>query len=76
MAFRLANGMFAPLWSAAHIDHIQISATETVGVETRGEYYDKTGVVRDMLQNHLLQMLAFVCMESPESLDPAVVREE
>jgi len=74
MAFRLANGMFAPLWNAAHIDHIQISATETVGVETRGEYYDKTGVVRDMLQNHLLQMLAFVCMEPPESLDPAGVQ--
>jgi glucose-6-phosphate 1-dehydrogenase len=49
LAFRLANGMFAPLWDARHIDHIQISATETVGVETRGGYYDKTGVVRDML---------------------------
>jgi len=75
LAFRLANGMFAPLWNAAHIDHIQITATETVGVETRGEYYDKTGVVRDMLQNHLLQMLAYVCMEPPESLDPDVVRD-
>jgi len=75
LAFRLANGMFAPLWNARHIDHIQISATETVGVETRGEYYDKTGVVRDMLQNHLLQMLAYVCMEPPESLDPTAVRD-
>ena len=75
LAFRLANGMFAPLWNAAHIDHIQISATETVGVETRGEYYDKTGVIRDMLQNHLLQMLAYVCMEPPASLDPSAVRE-
>jgi len=75
LAFRLANSMFAPLWNAAHIDHIQITATETVGVETRGEYYDKTGVVRDMLQNHLLQMLAYVCMEPPESLDPDVVRD-
>jgi glucose-6-phosphate 1-dehydrogenase len=75
LAFRLANGMFAPLWNAAHIDHIQISATETVGVESRGEYYDKTGVVRDMLQNHLLQMLAYVCMEPPASLDPGAVRE-
>jgi len=76
LAFRMANGMFAPLWNAAHIDHIQISATETVGVETRGEYYDKTGVVRDMLQNHLMQMLAYVCMEPPSSLEPSVVRDE
>jgi glucose-6-phosphate 1-dehydrogenase len=75
LAFRLANPMFAPLWNAAHVDHIQITATETVGVETRGGYYDKTGVVRDMLQNHLLQMLAYVCMEPPESLDPGVVRD-
>jgi glucose-6-phosphate 1-dehydrogenase len=75
LAFRMANAMFAPLWNAAHIDHIQITATETVGVETRGEYYDKTGVVRDMLQNHLLQMMAYVCMEPPESLDPGVVRD-
>ena len=58
LAFRLANGMFAPLWNGRHIDHIQISATETVGVETRGGYYDRTGVVRDMIQNHLLQMMA------------------
>ena len=75
LAFRMANGIFAPLWNADHIDHIQISAAETVGVETRGEYYDKTGVVRDMLQNHLLQMLAYVCMEPPESLDPNAVRD-
>ena len=75
LAFRLANPLFAPLWNARHIDHIQISATETVGVETRGEYYDRTGVVRDMLQNHLMQMLAYVCMEPPESLEPDVVRD-
>ena len=75
LAFRLANGMFAPLWNGRHIDHIQISATETVGVETRGGYYDRTGVVRDMIQNHLLQMMAYVCMEPPVSLDPAAVRD-
>ena len=75
LAFRLANGMFAPLWNGRHIDHIQISATETVGVETRGGYYDRTGVVRDMIQNHLLQMMAYVCMEPPASLDPAAVRD-
>ena len=75
LAFRLANGMFAPLWNGRHIDHIQISATETVGVETRGGYYDRTGVVRDMIQNHLMQMLAYVCMEPPASLDPSDVRD-
>ncbi len=76
LAFRMANPMFAPLWNAAHIDHIQISAAETVGVETRGDYYDTTGVVRDMIQNHLMQILAYVCMEPPESLDPESIREE
>ncbi len=75
LAFRLANGMFAPLWNSRHIDHIQISATETVGVETRGGYYDRTGVIRDMIQNHLMQMMAYVCMEPPASLDPADVRD-
>ncbi|MFM7520343.1 MAG: glucose-6-phosphate dehydrogenase [Planctomycetota bacterium] len=76
LAFRLANPLFAPVWNADSIDHVQISATETVGVETRGGYYDKTGVVRDMLQNHLLQVLAYVCMEPPASLDPDAVRDE
>ncbi len=76
LAFRMANGMFAPLWNADHVDHVQISAAETVGVETRGDYYERTGVVRDMLQNHLMQVLAYVCMEPPTSLDPAVIREE
>ena len=76
LAFRMANGMFSPLWNAAHIDHVQISAAETVGVETRGGYYDTAGVVRDMIQNHLMQILAYVCMEPPATLDPAAVREE
>ena len=75
LAFRMANPLFAPLWNAGHIDHIQFSALETVGVETRGGYYDRTGVVRDMVQNHLLQMLAYVCMEPPTSLDPAAIRD-
>ena len=75
LAFRLANPLFTPLWNAEHIDHIQISALETVGVETRGGYYDRTGVLRDMVQNHLLQMLAYVCMELPRSLDPAAIRD-
>ncbi len=76
LAFRVANEMFAPLWNGRHIDHVQISAAETVGVETRGNYYETTGVVRDMIQNHLMQILAYVCMEPPASLDPETVREE
>ena len=76
LAFRLANALFAPLWNSGHIDNIQISALETVGVEGRGEYYDHAGVVRDMLQNHLMQLVAYICMEPPASLDPAAVREE
>ncbi len=75
LAFRMANAMFAPLWHTRHIDHVQISATETVGVETRGEYYERTGVLRDMLQNHLMQMLAYICMEPPATLDPTAVRD-
>ncbi|MFM7248823.1 MAG: glucose-6-phosphate dehydrogenase [Planctomycetaceae bacterium] len=75
LAFRLANGMFAPLWNGRHIDHIQISAAETVGVEGRGGYYDHTGAVRDMIQNHLMQVLAYLGMEPPESLDPGAVRD-
>lgn len=75
LAFRVANAMFAPLWNGVYVDHIQISAAETVGVETRGDYYDKAGVVRDMIQNHLMQILAYVCMEPPASLDPEAIRE-
>jgi glucose-6-phosphate 1-dehydrogenase len=75
LAFRLANPMFEPLWNATHVDHVQISAAETVGVETRGDYYDGAGVVRDMLQNHLMQILSYVCMELPASIDPSAIRE-
>lgn len=76
LAFRFANGMFEPLWSRTHIDHIQITSTEQVGVEWRGNYYDKSGVVRDMLQNHLFQMMAYLCMEPPTSFEPEAIRNE
>jgi len=76
LAFRFANGMFEPLWNRTHIDHIQITATEEVGVEWRGGYYDKSGVVRDMLQNHLFQMMAYLCMEPPTSFDAEAIRNE
>jgi glucose-6-phosphate 1-dehydrogenase len=76
LAFRFSNGMFEPLWNKDHIDHIQMTVSETVGVETRGKYYDQTGVLRDMIQNHMFQMLAYVCMEPPSSFKPDAVRNE
>ena len=76
LAFRFSNGMFEPLWNKAHIDHIQFSVSETVGVELRGKYYDTAGVLRDMIQNHMFQMLAYLCMEPPTSFKPDAIRNE
>ncbi|MDQ6966633.1 MAG: glucose-6-phosphate dehydrogenase, partial [Mariprofundaceae bacterium] len=76
LAFRFANGMFEPLWNRTHIDHIQITATEQVGVEWRGAYYEKSGVMRDMIQNHLFQMMAYLCMEPPTSFEAEAIRNE
>ncbi len=76
LAFRFANGMFEPLWNHTHIDHIQITAGEQVGVEWRGGYYDKSGVIRDMIQNHLFQIMAYLCMEPPTSFDAEAIRNE
>ncbi len=76
LAFRFANGMFEPLWNRTHIDHIQITATEKVGVEWRGGYYDKSGVLRDMIQNHLFQIMSYLCMEPPTSFDAEAIRNE
>jgi len=67
LVLRFANAIFEPIWNRSHIDHVQITAAEDIGITTRGAFYDKTGVVRDMLQNHLMQVLALVAMESPVS---------
>jgi glucose-6-phosphate 1-dehydrogenase len=75
LVLRFANRIFEPLWDREHIDHVQITSAETVGVEGRGGYYEKAGVVRDMLQNHLLQVLALVAMEPPSSLSPEAVHD-
>jgi glucose-6-phosphate 1-dehydrogenase len=76
LALRFANIMFEPLWNAAHIDHVQITVAETVGLEGRVGFYDGAGALRDMVQNHMLQLLALVAMEPPSSFDATAVRDE
>jgi glucose-6-phosphate 1-dehydrogenase len=76
MALRFANGMFEPLWNRQHIDHIQITAAETVGVERRGKFYESTGALRDMVPNHVFQLLAMTAMEPPISFDANAVRSK
>jgi glucose-6-phosphate 1-dehydrogenase len=76
LALRFANSMFEPLWNSAHIDHVQITVAETIGLEGRGDYYDGSGALRDMVQNHMLQLLALVAMEPPADFDATAVRDE
>ncbi len=76
LALRFANLMFEPIWNSAHIDHVQITVAETVGLESRVAYYDDSGALRDMVQNHMLQLLALVAMEPPSSFDSTAVRDE
>ena len=76
MAVRFGNMLFEPLWNAQYIDHIQITVAETVGVGGRGGYYDTSGAMRDMVQNHLMQLLCLIAMEPPAKFDPDAVRDE
>ena len=76
MALRFANALFEPLWNAGHIDHIQITAAESLGAGDRAGYYNKSGALRDMIQNHLLQLLCLVAMEPPASTNADAVRDE
>ncbi|WP_191285763.1 glucose-6-phosphate dehydrogenase [Aliiroseovarius zhejiangensis] len=76
MALRFGNMLFEPLWNAQYVDHIQITVAETVGVEGRGSYYDRSGAMRDMVQNHLMQLLCLTAMEPPSKFEPNAVRDE
>ncbi|NTW01753.1 MAG: glucose-6-phosphate dehydrogenase [Oscillochloris sp.] len=76
MVFRFANGIFEPIWNRSQIDHVQITVSETVGAEERGGYYDKSGAMRDMIQNHMMQLLTLMAMEPPVAYDANAVRDE
>lgn len=76
MVFRFANGIFEPIWNRRYIDHVQITVAESVGVERRGKYYDHTGALRDMIPNHLIQLLALTAMEPPSSFSATALQNE
>jgi glucose-6-phosphate 1-dehydrogenase len=76
LVFRFANEIFEPVWTREHVAHVQITVAETIGVEDRGAYYEEAGALRDMMQNHLLQLLCLIAMEPPVTFDAAPVRDE
>ncbi|HEY7590019.1 MAG TPA: glucose-6-phosphate dehydrogenase [Candidatus Limnocylindrales bacterium] len=76
LVFRFANGIFEPIWNRRHIDHVQITVAESIGVEGRGAFYEETGATRDVLQNHLLQLMSLVAMEPPTTFEADPLRDE
>jgi len=76
LVFRFGNGIFEPIWNRQYIDHVQITVAESIGIEDRGGYYDKSGAIRDMVQNHMMQILALTAMEPPYAFEPEAVRDQ
>ena len=76
LVFRFANGIFEPIWNRNYIDHVQITAAESIGIEGRGPFYEKAGALRDIIQNHMMELLSFVAMEPPSSFEAEAVRRE
>ena len=76
LVFRFANGIFEPVWNRNYIDHVQITAAESIGIEGRGPFYEKAGTLRDVVQNHVMELLSFVAMEPPVSFEADAVRGE
>ncbi len=76
LVFRFANSIFEPLWNQKYVDHVQLTVSESIGVEGRGAYYEESGTTRDMVQNHMFQLLCLTAMEPPVSLDADAIRDE
>ncbi len=76
LVFRFANGIFEPVWNRNYVDHVQITAAEDIGIEGRGPFYEKAGALRDVVQNHVMELLSFVAMEPPVSFDAEAMRRE
>src|SRR5690606_37484751 len=76
LSLRFANGIFEPLWNSKYVEHVQITVAEELGIGDRGPYYDSAGAVRDMVQNHMMQLLSLVAMEPPSEIEADAIRDE